>query len=83
MAQNLALESAGDFGEDQSAKIDLPRFAGYADPPLSAGFAILGSGCRGLAQMELYAPDCAHMASLPDYFSPINPTGRNACTKAQ
>src|SRR3954470_3172428 len=41
---NLALESAGDLGEAQSAKIEIPGLAGYADPPSEAGFAISGSG---------------------------------------
>jgi hypothetical protein len=32
-----------------------PTPAGYADPPSEAGFAFLGSRCRGLAETELGA----------------------------
>lgn len=36
---------------------------------------------RPRAERDVHAPDCAHIASLPDYRQPINPTGRNACAE--
>src|SRR4051794_18402519 len=38
-ARVFALESAGDFREAQSARIEFPRFAGYAGRAFGRGFA--------------------------------------------
>src|SRR3954454_13632889 len=40
-----------------------------------AGFCVMGSGSRASRKSGAHAPDCAHVASLPDYRQPINRAG--------
>src|SRR3954449_8187252 len=46
-----------------------------------AGFCLWVLGVSASRKSRAHAPDCAHVASLPDYRQPINPTGRNACRR--
>jgi hypothetical protein len=43
-----------------------------------AGFCLWVLGVSASRKSGPYAPDCAHMASVPDYRQFINPTGHNA-----
>jgi hypothetical protein len=52
-------------------------------PAAFGGFAISRSLSLSSRKSGPHAPDCAHMASLPDYRPPINPTGRNACMEGR
>src|SRR3954453_20074977 len=48
------------------------RVAGYADPPSEAGFCLWVLDLSASRKSGPHAPDCAHIASLPDYRQPIN-----------
>src|SRR3954452_17320968 len=78
MARIGAWKRTGFLGSSRSPNQRDSRFAGYADPPLRRVLLFAGSGSRASRKSRLRAPDCAHVASLPDYRQLINPTGRNA-----
>src|SRR3954452_16089172 len=74
------LAKIGDLREGGCRQtISHSRSAGMQTRLFQAGFCLWVLGVVASRKSGPYAPDCAHMTSLPDYFSPINPTGRNAC----
>src|SRR3954451_20620921 len=65
------LANFGEFGKSLDAsQRDSPASDGMQPRLFQAGFAISGSGCLGLAESGPHAPDCAHVASVPDYRQP-------------
>src|SRR3954452_20972826 len=74
------LAKIGEVGKALDRQSDtFPASAGMQTRLFQAGFCLWVLGVSASRKSGPYAPDCAHMTSVPDYFSPINPTGRNAC----
>ena len=68
------LAKIGDLGEALVARLSFPGLSRYADPPSKAGFCLWVLGVAASRKLGPHAPDCAYLASLPDYRQLINRT---------
>src|SRR3954469_7476838 len=78
------LAKIGEVGETLDCHTErFPGLGRICRPALPGGFLRYGFWVSASRKSGPHAPDCAHIASLPDYRQLINPTGRNACAERQ